>query len=361
MPQKTVLTIVGARPQFIKAAAVSRAIARLPGSPLKELLVHTGQHHDENMSDVFFRELSIPAPALNLGIAGGKHGQMTGRMLEAIEKAILDHKPDWMLIYGDTNSTLAGALAASKLHIPVAHVEAGLRSFDRRMPEEINRVIADHVSTLLFAPTDVAVKNLKNEGISGDKVRRVGDVMFDVMLFYRDLAAKQSTTLQRLELKPKSFALATVHRAENTDDPARLKGILEGLSRLAATHPVVLPIHPRTRAAIANLGNFTPPANLRLIDPVGYLDMLSLEWNAGLIATDSGGVQKEAFFASVPCITLRDNTEWVELIDVGANVLVGADAGKIASEGASRFNTKLKTTPLYGDGDAAMHIAKALL
>lgn len=361
MPQKTVLTIVGARPQFIKAAAVSRAIARLPGSPLKELLVHTGQHHDENMSDVFFRELSIPAPALNLGIAGGKHGQMTGRMLEAIEKAILDHNPDWMLIYGDTNSTLAGALAASKLHIPVAHVEAGLRSFDRRMPEEINRVVADHVSTLLFAPTDVAVKNLKNEGISGDKVRRVGDVMFDVMLFYRDLAAKQSTTLQRLELKPKSFALATVHRAENTDDPARLKGILEGLSRLAAKHPVVLPIHPRTRAAIANLGGFTPPANLRIIDPVGYLDMLSLEWNAALIATDSGGVQKEAFFASVPCITLRDNTEWVELIDVGANVLVGADAGKIASEGASRFNTMLSAAPLYGDGDAAMHIAKALL
>ncbi|MBS0189838.1 MAG: UDP-N-acetylglucosamine 2-epimerase (non-hydrolyzing) [Phycisphaerales bacterium] len=360
MPQKTVVTIVGARPQFIKAAAVSRAIARMAGSPLRELLVHTGQHHDENMSEVFFRELSIPAPALNLGIAGGTHGRMTGRMLEEIEKALVEHKPDWLLIYGDTNSTLAGALAASKLHIPVAHVEAGLRSFDRRMPEEVNRVVADHLSTLLFAPTDVAVQNLRTEGIVGDKVRRVGDVMFDVMLFYRDVAARQSTILQRLELVPKTFVLATVHRAENTDDPARLRSILGGLAAISEKHTVVLPIHPRTRAAISARSDFKFPPGLRVIDPVGYLDMLSLEWNAGLIATDSGGVQKEAFFASVPCITLRDNTEWVELIHSGANVLVGADAARIAAEGLRRFASRIPETPLYGDGHAAEQIAAAL-
>jgi UDP-GlcNAc3NAcA epimerase len=355
-----VVTVVGARPQFVKAAVVSRAFASA-GKGIRERIVHTGQHFDDNMSDVFFREMGIPRPAVSLGIGGGPHGQMTGRMLEAIERVLLEDRPDWVLVYGDTNSTLAGALAAAKLHIPVAHVEAGLRSFNRRMPEEVNRVLTDHVSDLLLAPTAVAVANLENEGILGEKVANVGDVMLDAMMHYRAIADAQSTVLARLGLSDRGYVLATVHRAENTDDPARMGGIIAGLAALSEAVPVVLPIHPRTRKLLAGDGRLAAmPAGIKVIDPVGYLDMVMLESRAGLIATDSGGVQKEAFFCGVPCLTLRDETEWVELVECGANVLVGSDAARIASEGRARFGCGIPREPLYGRGDAGARVVQAL-
>jgi UDP-GlcNAc3NAcA epimerase len=356
-----IVTVVGARPQFVKAAVVSRALASAGGA-VRERIVHTGQHFDDNMSDVFFREMGIPRPAVSLGIGGGAHGQMTGRMLEAIEQVLVADRPDWLLVYGDTNSTLAGALAAAKLHVPVAHVEAGLRSFNRRMPEEVNRVLTDHVSALLLAPTATAVANLRREGIEGASVHQVGDVMFDAMLHHRSLAEGSSSVLSQLSLEPRAFVLATVHRAENTDDPARLAGVLRGLSELSETAPVVLPLHPRTRKLLAADGRLgSLPRGIKVIDPVGYLDMVMLESNAGLVATDSGGVQKEAFFCGVPCITLRDETEWVELVDCGANVLVGADAARIASEGKARFGRAVPKEPLYGHGDAGARVVDAIM
>ncbi|WP_243089948.1 non-hydrolyzing UDP-N-acetylglucosamine 2-epimerase [Thermus neutrinimicus] len=315
----TVVSVVGARPQFIKAAAVSRVLRATPG--LREVLVHTGQHHDDNMSRVFFEELEIPEPDYHLGIGGGTHGQNTGRMLEAIEGVLLKEKPDWVLVYGDTDSTLAGALAAAKLHIPVAHVEAGLRSFNRRMPEEINRVLTDHVSDLLFAPTETAVQNLLREGIPADKVHLVGDVMYDAALYYGEKAERESQILQRLNVAPKGYILATVHRAENTDDPVRLRVILEALAQVHREVPVVFPVHPRTRKRAEAYGLEELLDRMLTIEPVGYLDMVMLEKNARLIATDSGGVQKEAFFYRVPCATLRDETEWVELVESGWNRL----------------------------------------
>jgi UDP-GlcNAc3NAcA epimerase len=355
-----VVTIVGARPQFVKAAVVSRAFASA-GTGIRERIVHTGQHFDDNMSDIFFREMGIPHPAVSLGVGGGPHGQMTGRMLEAIERVLLEDRPDWVLVYGDTNSTLAGALAAAKLHVPVAHVEAGLRSFNRRMPEEVNRVLTDHVSNLLLAPTAVAVTNLGNEGIRGEKVVNVGDVMLDAMMHYRAIADAQSSVLSRLGLSDRGYVLATVHRAENTDDPARMGGILAGLAALSEIAPVVLPIHPRTRKLLAGDGRLAAmPASITVIDPVGYLDMVMLESRAGLIATDSGGVQKEAFFCGVPCLTLRDETEWLELVECGANVLVGSDAARIAEQGRSRFGGVEDREPLYGRGDAGVRVAEAL-
>jgi UDP-GlcNAc3NAcA epimerase len=266
-----------------------------------------------------------------------------------------------VLVYGDTNSTLAGALAAAKLHIPVAHVEAGLRSFNRRMPEEVNRVLTDHVSDLLLAPTAVAVANLENEGILGEKVANVGDVMLDAMMHYRAIADAQSTVLARLGLSDRGYVLATVHRAENTDDPARMGGIIAGLAALSEAVPVVLPIHPRTRKLLAGDGRLAAmPAGIKVIDPVGYLDMVMLESRAGLIATDSGGVQKEAFFCGVPCLTLRDETEWVELVECGANVLVGSDAARIASEGRARFGRSIRAGAPYGNGDAGFRIVRAI-
>jgi len=355
-----VITIVGARPQFVKAAVVSRALAVVGGS-VDERIVHTGQHFDDNMSEVFFREMGIPRPAVSLGIGGGTHGQMTGRMLESIEQVLLADRPDWVLVYGDTNSTLAGALAAAKLHVPVAHVEAGLRSFNRRMPEEVNRVLTDHVSSLLFAPTARAVSNLTAEGIRGDMVRQVGDVMLDAMLHYRTRAEGCSDVLSRLKLDPRGYVLATVHRSENTDDPSRLAAVLSGLGVLSEVAPVVLPLHPRTRKLLTADGRLgSLPGRIRVIAPVGYLDMVMLESHAGLIATDSGGVQKEAFFCGVPCITLRDETEWVELLECGANVLVGADPERIASEGRARFGRSVPREPLYGHGDAGACVAAAL-
>lgn len=340
-----IATIIGARPQFIKAAVVSRKLRERGG--VQEIIVHTGQHFDANMSDVFFDELDIPKPNYHLGIGGGMHGQNTGRMVEAIEGVLLQEKPDWLLVYGDTDSTLAGALAAVKLHIPVAHVEAGLRSFNRAMPEEINRVLTDHVSDKLFAPTGTAVKNLASEGIVGEKVQNVGDVMYDAALYYGDKAEQTSQILELLKLTSKGYVLATLHRQENVDDRVRLASILQGLA--SSAKPIVMPLHPRTRKRLQEFG-LTVPSTVRIIDPIGYLDMVMLEKHAALIATDSGGVQKEAYFHKVPCITLRDETEWVELVGSGANRLVGADAAKIAASLDMQVGQNCFATPLYGTG-----------
>jgi UDP-GlcNAc3NAcA epimerase len=353
-----ILTVIGARPQFIKAAAVSRLVRAAPDT--SEVLVHTGQHYDGNMSDVFFRELGIPAPDHHLGVGSGPHGAMTGRMLEKIEAVILAEKPDRLLVYGDTNSTLAGALAAAKLHVPVAHVEAGLRSFNPRMPEEVNRVLTDHVSRWLFCPTRAAVDNLKREGIADDRVRLVGDVMYDVALAARDAGR----TVDHWGVEPGNYVLATIHRAENTDDPARLAAIFGGLTEVARRVPVVLPLHPRTRAVLKREGATGPAAGVHLTDPVGYLDMASLERHARLVVTDSGGVQKEAFFHRVPCVTLRDETEWVELVELGWNWLVPPTSPAAVRDGvlAALENRDRRDPPpeLYGGGQAAGRIVTAL-
>lgn len=311
-----IVTIVGARPQFIKAAALSRALRAEPS--LSEDLIHTGQHFDDNMSQVFFRELAMSAPRFNLDIHGGHHGQMTGRMLEAIEALLLDLKPHLVLVYGDTNSTLAGALAAAKLHIPVAHVEAGLRSFNRRMPEELNRILVDHLAALLFCPSFDALANLRAEGISAG-VHHTGDVMFDATLHARSAALQQSDILTRLALVPGHYVLCTIHRSENTDHESRLRALLSHVRQAAGELPVVLPLHPRTRQALMRFGIGTQ--GLRLIEPLGYFDMHRLLAGAAQVLTDSGGVQKEAYFHRVPCVTLRDDTEWSETLAAGWNRL----------------------------------------
>jgi len=357
---KKVLNVVGARPQFIKAAMVSKLLRS--AASLRETLVHTGQHYDNNMSRVFFKELEIPEPDYNLGIGGGSHGQNTGRMLEAIEKVLMDEKPEVVLVYGDTDSTLAGALAASKLHIPVAHVEAGLRSFNRRMPEEINRVLTDHASDLLFAPTETAVQNLTQEGIPESKIYLVGDVMYDAALYYGGKAERQSKILGQLGLEPKGYILATVHRGENTDDPKRLKAILEALAKVNQQVPVVFPVHPRTRRRAATFGLQDRLRRVTEIEPVGYLDMVMLEKNARHIVTDSGGVQKEAYFYGVPCVTLRAETEWVELLEMGWNILLPPDKlGILSIKDIIKTNIPEQRRDLYGRGDAAVRITKALL
>jgi UDP-GlcNAc3NAcA epimerase len=350
-----VVTIVGARPQFIKAATVSRAFA---ASGIQEILVHTGQHFDVNMSDVFFDDLDIPLPKHHLGIGGGSHGQNTGRMIEAVERVLIEEKPDWVLVYGDTDSTLAGTLAAVKCHFPVAHIEAGLRSFNRRMPEEINRVLADHAASLLFAPTFDAVRNLDAEGISHELVRLVGDVMYDAALFFGEKADIKSDVLTRMVLSKQDYVLATVHRAENTDDIHRLTAIFEAFS--LCHQQVVLPLHPRTRKCMAHNG-LKLPSNVLAVDPVGYLDMVMLEKNAALIATDSGGVQKEAFFYRVPCVTLRDETEWVELVEARWNRLASpSDAQNILDSMNAALGSVGEDVQPYGDGSAATRIAEIL-
>ncbi|MFY4258498.1 non-hydrolyzing UDP-N-acetylglucosamine 2-epimerase [Achromobacter xylosoxidans] len=354
------VTIVGARPQFVKAAAVSRAIRCDYKNEVHEVLVHTGQHYDDNMSAVFFDELDIPRPDHHLGIAGGNHGEMTGKMLGAIEQVLMAEKPDWLLIYGDTNSTLAGALAAAKLHIPVAHVEAGLRSFNTRMPEEINRIVADRVSTLRLCPTRTAVDNLAAEGITHG-VHNVGDVMCDASLFYRDRASRQSTILQDLGLKNGEYVLATTHRAENTDVPDRLHGIVTALTGIAADVPVVLPLHPRTRKLLAHAGVVSIPGNVKVIEPVSFLDMIRLEESARAIVTDSGGVQKEAYFFGVPCLTTRDETEWVETVSSGWNRLVGADTGRILDAWRRLAPPDSDRPDFYGNGHASELTIKTLL
>lgn len=355
-----ILTIVGARPQFIKAAMVSRAILRHgvahPDVPVTEEILHTGQHYDESMSRVFFDQMGIPAPAVNLNVGSGLHGDMTARMLAGIEKEIVDRKPDLVLVYGDTNSTLAGALAAVKLHVPVAHVEAGLRSFNRRMPEEINRILTDHVSSLLFCPTHTAVKNLTDEGISNG-VHHVGDVMYDAALVFGEIAERESTILRDLGLTPNKYLLATVHRAENTDDPVRLQSIMSALQELAVTETVIFPVHPRTRSKLDNPTSNIQ--NLKFIPPVSFLDMVQLEKNARCILTDSGGVQKEAYFHGLPCVTLRDETEWVETVKAGWNQVVGADTKKIIAA-VQQIKTGV-TIPEFGRGNCAEDIIALIL
>lgn len=353
---KKIFTVVGARPQFIKAAVVSRAFLE-NSFDTQEVMVHTGQHYDNNMSDIFFDELTIPHPKHHLGVGGGTHGQNTGRMLEKLEALMQLEKPDWVLVYGDTDSTLAGALAASKLHIPLAHVEAGLRSFNRRMPEEINRVVTDHVSSVLFAPTDVSLNNLLREGVASNKIKVVGDVMFDAAIFYRGSAKRPITASAEL-LGSRQFILCTIHRAENTNSMSRMRGILTGLS--TSSLPIVLPIHPRTKMRLKEMG-LEFPSNVYVIDPVSYLEMVWLEINCQMVITDSGGVQKEAYFHSRPCITMRDETEWAELVDLGVNLLVGVDEIKI-SEALSKdlSNINFQNPNVYGEGNAGQKIAKYL-
>lgn len=357
---KKIVTVLGARPQFIKASVVSHAIQHTGG--LKEVLVHTGQHFDANMSDVFFSELGMRRPDHFLAIHGGSHGAMTGRMLADVERVLLLEKPDAVLVYGDTNSTLAGALAAVKLHIPVAHVEAGLRSFNVNMPEEVNRILTDRISRWLFAPTDVAVGHLHREGFAPEQVIKVGDVMLDVALHHGGMAQARLGLLEQMRLKPGAYVLATVHRAENTDHPERLGAIVDTFLRVAAHVPVVWPLHPRTRAILQQMGSWEAMGkSIRLTDPLGYLDMVALEKNAGLIATDSGGVQKEAFFHRVPCVTLRDETEWVELVESGWNVLLApVNAAAMAETILARIGVKGRDVKPYGDGDAAQKIASLL-
>ena len=360
-----IISVIGARPQIIKAAAVSRAIIEhsrgCPDRAITEAIVYTGQHYDENMSQVFFDELDIPEPDYNLGIGSGSHGEQTGKMLQEIEAALVKEGPDCCLVYGDTNSTLAGALAAAKLHICVAHVEAGLRSFNRRMPEEINRVVTDHISDLLFCPTEKSIDNLSKEGISAG-VHQVGDVMFDCIRFYAKRAkAVEQITLKKLDIRPRSYYLATVHRAKNTDDSMRLTHIFQALDEIAtADCPVVLPLHPRT-VKYAQKHDLKFANYVRVIQPVSYLEMVILENNARLILTDSGGVQKEAYWFNVPCITLRDETEWVETVESGWNILTGANKSRII-EGVRHGHRRLDESPesAYGNGDAAYQICKVL-
>jgi len=347
-----IVTSLGARPQFIKAGTVSREIAK--HKDIEEVIIHTGQHYDANMSDVFFDEMQIPKPHYNLDINGLGHGAMTGQMLEKIEEVLLKEKPDWVMVYGDTNSTLAGALAASKLHIKVAHVEAGLRSFNMNMPEEVNRILTDRISTILFCPTQSAVDNLANEGYENLDIQVVknGDVMQDGAMFYKGLAVKPKVKLED------EYVLSTIHRAENTDDLERLNAIVSALNEIAKEIQIVVPLHPRTKA-ILEKNNMT--ANFTIIEPVGYLEMVYLIQNSKLIMTDSGGLQKEAFFFEKPCITLRDETEWVELVENGFNVLVGADKEKIlAAYNNQQFNSDFNIN-LYGMGQASKVIVEQLI
>jgi UDP-GlcNAc3NAcA epimerase len=329
-----------------------------------ELLVHTGQHYDEMLSKVFFEELDLPAPIHHLNVGSAPHGEQTGRMLAAVERVLLDERPDLVLVYGDTNSTLAGALAAAKLRIPIAHVEAGLRSFDRGMPEEVNRVLTDHLADLLFTPTATATANLRSEGFAQKRIHEVGDVMFDVALLCAKAAACRSTVMARLQLDPGRYLLCTIHRAENTDDGGRLRAIVEGLEQVAGDVPVVFPLHPRTHRALEREGLLPSLGpGLRMIEPVGYLDMTVLEQHARLIATDSGGVQKEAFFYGVPCVTLRERTEWTELVDAGWNHLVAPESAVAVAVGLRQGLTARERRPIapYGSGDAAFRITRVLL
>jgi UDP-GlcNAc3NAcA epimerase len=340
-----VLTIVGARPQFIKAAAVSRELRKQH----REVLVHTGQHYDYGMSGVFFDGLEIPKPEVNLGVGSGSHGAQTGAMLRGIEEVLLAERPDWVLVYGDTNSTLAGALAASKLMIPVAHVEAGLRSFNRRMPEEVNRVVADHLSNLLLCPSRTAVDSLMAEGIDRN-VHLVGDVMLDVLNWAREHSKRRAAEVMGgLGIKSREYLLVTVHRSENTDDPGKLSAIVDALNSLSET--VLFPVHPRTRKAI-EAANYRLAPHIRLMEPFGYFEMLAAAAAARLILTDSGGLQKEAYWLGVPCITLRAETEWVETVEAGWNLLTGANCDRVI-QAVRSFAPPVERPALYGDGKVA--------
>jgi UDP-GlcNAc3NAcA epimerase len=351
-----ILTIVGARPQFIKAGTLSRYIFENHINEIEEIIVHTGQHYDANMSDIFFEEMNIPKPKYHLGIGGVRHGAMTGQMIEGIEKIALSEKPDWILVYGDTNSTLAGAIVASKIHIPLAHVEAGLRSFNNKMPEEINRILTDRVSNLLFCPTEKAMKNLISEGynnFSKKKFINVGDIMYEGALYYEKLKTKPQSIIS-----DEPFILATIHRAETTNSLINLREVVNALNEINKETSVIVPIHPRTRK-ILEKENLTIDFNL--IDPVGYLEMIWLIFHSEMIITDSGGLQKEAYFFEKICLTMRSETEWVELIESGNNILVGTDKDSILREYNKGFTFKSQNKLIYGDGDCSKRIINAIL
>jgi len=352
-----IISIVGARPQFVKLAVICRALTkRAAGEEWQHRIVHTGQHYDPGLSSVFFQELSIPRPDFDLEVGSGAHGAQTGEMLKRLEPILTSEKPDWVLLYGDTNSTLAGALVAAKLGLRSAHIEAGLRSHRRAMPEEINRIVADHLSDLLFCPTPLAVENLCKEGLS-ERALLTGDVMYDACIDFRQIAESRGGPLADA-WRPGEFALATVHRAENTDDPDRLREIVSALERISQTIcPVVWPVHPRTRKRLSDMGLAVPAVTM--IAPVSYLEMLLLEGRARFILTDSGGVQKEAYFLKVPCITLRDETEWEETLENDCNVLTGSDQAKILA--AASAHKSGPWTTVYGDGKAGAAMLSALV
>ncbi len=376
-----IVTVIGARPQIIKAAALSRAISNSFSNTIEEVIVHTGQHYDTNMSQVFIEELGIPEPKYNLNIGSSSHGVQTAGMIEGIEKILLDEKPDYLVLYGDTNSTLAGAVAAAKIHIPIAHIEAGLRSFNKSMPEEINRIMCDHASTLLFSPTQTGFQNLLKEGFNPDNkppftpdnpgIFHCGDVMYDNSLYFKSLAAKNSRVLENNGLKGKEFVLATIHRDSNTDVPERLTSIFESLLEIAETDAIeiVLPLHPRTAKLMkSNLlgdvyGRVKNSNLLKVIPPVSFLDMIMLESNCKLVMTDSGGVQKEAFFFKKPAIILRSETEWKEIVEAGCGVIANADKQKILSAWYSFIKTynTLIYPDIFGDGKAAEFICRTML
>lgn len=352
---KKILTIIGARPQFIKAATISRAFKTHYPKLINEIIVHTGQHYDANMSDIFFQEMQIPEPNYQLHVGGKSHGEMTGEMLGKLELLMQQEKPDLVLVYGDTNSTLAGALAASKLHIPVAHVEAGMRAFNKQIPEEINRILTDHISSYFFCTTEEPANNLKAEGIT-DQIHVVGDVMYDAVLFYQKIA-KPSEVVNKL---PKDFYLVTMHRQENTDNKENFLGIWKALAELAKDKPVVFPMHPRTQKYVKQYGITISP-DILLIEPVGYFDMLYLLEHAAQVITDSGGLQKEAYYFHKPCIIMRDQTEWKELVECGVAKLTGANTDKILQAVFQLKNICTFPKNLYGDGNAADKIAKTLV
>ena len=355
-----IVTVVGARPQFIKAAVLARAFRTLGSTAVQEKLVHTGQHYDDNMSDVFFAELDIAAPWRHLGVSGGGHGAMTGRMLERLEPLLVGERPDLVLVYGDTNSTLAGSLAAVKLKIPVAHVEAGLRSGNLAMPEEINRTLTDRISRWLFCPTRTAVDHLLREGMPAQSIHQVGDVMYDAARFSASRGQASPWLTEILARYPQGFCVATVHRAENTDDVSKLSGIVAALEEIASSVPVVLPLHPRTRASLAAAG--IALRHVEIVNPVGYGDMVGLLRSCQCVLTDSGGLQKEAFFFRKPCVTMRRETEWTELVELGANFLAGTETGAIvdAWKAVRAARPRWDQRP-YGDGTAGERIAEILL
>ena len=356
------LTIVGARPQIIKAAAISRAVRTQFAGQIEERILHTGQHYDDNMSDVFFRELGIPAPDYNLHVGSGSHAEQTGKMMIGIETVLKDAHYDAVLVYGDTNSTLAAAVSASKLQVPVFHVEAGLRSYNRTMPEEINRVVCDQLSTILFAPTQTAVDNLQKEGMPmrNQKVVLSGDVMYDNSLYFSEMADEKSNVMERLGLSGRKFVLATIHRPANTDNAENLQSIFRALNDIAEQHhvDVVLPLHPRTkqRLEVMGYGLQVTGYGLKIIEPVSFFDMIRLEKHAQVVLTDSGGVQKEAFFYGTPCVILRSETEWTEIVDAGAGILAGADYERIVEAYRLLSNREVHFPPLFGDGKASEKI-----
>lgn len=373
-----IVTVIGARPQIIKAAALSRAIRQHFSKEVQEVIVHTGQHYDNNMSQVFFDELGIPQPDYNLGVGSASHGVQTAKMIEGIEEILLKEKPDYLVLYGDTNSTLAGAIAASKIHVPIVHIEAGLRSFNKSMPEEINRICCDHCSTLLFSPTATGFKNLINEGFNPDNKKKYtidnpgiyhcGDVMYDNSRYFADIADKKSQILDKEDLRGEDYVLCTIHRDNNTDQPERLNAIFKALQKISASKKVVLPLHPRTSKLLntnlekALFDQITNNPNIKILPPASFLDMTVLERHAQMVVTDSGGVQKEAFFFQKPCLILRSETEWKEIVECGAAIITDADETKIVES----FNNFSENPPhnypeIFGDGKASEFICKEML